>query len=277
MKPARGSTFHFTASFALAQEAAANMPVCRTRSICETCPVLVVDDNATNRRLLEEMLIGWRMVPTLAASAPEALAALRAAQESGRPFHLVLTDVQMPDVDGFTLAEAIKKDPAIAGATVVMLTSAGQPGDAARCRELGVAAYLPKPIKRSELRGAILLALSGQSAERDSAGVGHAPLAAGERAKPGAFCSLRTTTSTRCWPGVCSRSAGTPSWWRTTGGRRSRFWMKQRVSGSAAVLMDVQMPEMDGFECTAIIRDRERGNPVSSPNHRHDRSCDERR
>ena len=119
-------------------------------------PVLIVDDNATNRRLLEEMLLGWRMVPTLAASAPEALAALRVAQESGRPFPLVLTDVQMPDADGFTLAEAIKKDPAIAGAAVVMLTSAGQPGDAARCRELGIAAYLTKPIKRSELRGAIL-------------------------------------------------------------------------------------------------------------------------
>ena len=71
----------------------------------------------------------------------------------------MLTDFQMPDADGFTLAEAIKKDPAIAGATVVMLTSAGQPGDAARCRELGIAAYLPKPIRRSELRGAILLAL----------------------------------------------------------------------------------------------------------------------
>ena len=125
-------------------------------------PVLIVDDNATNRRLLEEMLIGWRMVPTLAASVPEALAALRVAQESGRPFALVLTDVQMPDADGFTLAEAIKKDPAIAGATVVMLTSAGQPGDAARCRELGIAAYLTKPIKRSELRGAILLALGGR-------------------------------------------------------------------------------------------------------------------
>ena len=110
-------------------------------------PVLVVDDNATNRRLLREMLIGWRMVPTLAASAADALAALRVAQESGRPFRLVLTDAQMPDADGFTLAEAIKKDPAIAGATVVMLTSAGQSGDAARCRELGVAAYLTKPIE----------------------------------------------------------------------------------------------------------------------------------
>ena len=162
----QGSTFHFTASFALVK-APAVMAAVPDAVDLRDLPVLIVDDNATNRRLLEEMLIGWRMVPTLAASASEALAALRVAQESGRPFPLVLTDVQMPDADGFTLAEAIKKDPAIAGATVVMLTSAGQPGDAARCRELGIAAYLTKPIKRSELRGAILLALGGQSAERD--------------------------------------------------------------------------------------------------------------
>jgi CheY-like chemotaxis protein len=73
----------------------------------------------------------------------------------------------MPETDGFTLAEAIKKDPGIAGVTVVMLTSAGRPGDAARCRELGIAAYLHKPVKRSKLRATILLALDGPSAEGD--------------------------------------------------------------------------------------------------------------
>ena len=81
-----------------------------TRSICETGPSSIVDDNATNRRLLEEMLVGWRMVPTLAASAPEALAALRSAHQSGQPFQLVLTDFHMPDADGFTLADAIKTE-----------------------------------------------------------------------------------------------------------------------------------------------------------------------
>jgi CheY-like chemotaxis protein len=119
-------------------------------------PVLIVDDSATNRRLLEETLIGWRMVPMWAASVPEALAALRAARESGRPFPLVLTDVQMADTDAATLVKAIKEDPAIAGAAIVMLASAGEPGDAAQCRELGVAAHVPKPITRSELAGAIL-------------------------------------------------------------------------------------------------------------------------
>jgi two-component system sensor histidine kinase/response regulator len=155
----------FTASFArvTAPALAAVPDAVHLRDV----PVLIVDDNATNRRVLEAMLIGWRMVPTMVASVPEALVALRVAQESNRPFPLVVTDVQMPEVDGFTLAEAIKKDAATAGAAIVMLTSAGQPGDAVRCRELGVAAYLTKPIRRSELRAAILLVLGGQSAERN--------------------------------------------------------------------------------------------------------------
>ena len=97
------------------------------------------------------------MVPTLVPSVPEALAALRAAHNTGKPFPLVLADVQMPDADGFALAEAIKKEAGIAGAAVVMLTSGGQPGDAARCREIGVAAYLTKPIRSKDLRSAILL------------------------------------------------------------------------------------------------------------------------
>src|SRR6185503_11775542 len=89
--------------------------------------VLVVDDNATNRRLLQDMLVGWRMAPVSAASVQEALVALRAAMASGKPFDLVLADVQMPTEDGFTMAEAIKSDPLTGAPRIVMLTSAGQP------------------------------------------------------------------------------------------------------------------------------------------------------
>ena len=156
----KGSTFHFTATFRAGEDARRRGGQFPTRSICRDLPVLIVDDNATNRRFLEEMVIGWRMVPTLAASMPEALAALRAAQASGRPFDLVLTDFQMPDADGFTLAAAIKQDPAIAGATIVMLTSAGQPGDAARCREAG---YRRLPPQTHQALG---------SARRDPVGLG---------------------------------------------------------------------------------------------------------
>ena len=158
----KGSTFHFTASFSEVK-ARASVSAVPDAVDLRALPVLVVDDNATNRRLLEGMLLGWDMVPTLTASVPEALGAMRAAHESGRPFGLVLVDFQMPDADGFTLAEAVKSDPALAGATIVMLTSAGQPGDAARCREVGVGGYLLKPIKGSELRATILLALGGHS------------------------------------------------------------------------------------------------------------------
>jgi two-component system, sensor histidine kinase and response regulator len=187
-----GSTFHFTASFALVKAPAVTATAPDAVDL-RNVPVLVVDDNATNRRLLEEMLIGWRMAPRLAASVSEALTVLRVAQESGKPFRLVLTDVQMPEADGFTLAEAIKKDPAISGTTVVMLTSAGQPGDAARCRELGVAACLTKPIKRSELRVAIQVALGGQSAGRDRLVTRHSLR---EEAAPGGFSWLRIMSST---------------------------------------------------------------------------------
>jgi two-component system, sensor histidine kinase and response regulator len=222
-------------------------------------PVLIVDDNATNRRMLEEMLIGWRMVPTLTTSAPEALAALRVAQESGRPFLLVLTDFQMPDTDGFTLAGAIKKDPAIAGAAIVMLTSSGQPGDAARCRELGVAAYLTKPIKRSELRAAILLALGGPPAERDrpSLVTRHSLR---EAHQTGRILLVEDNRVNQLVARRLLEKRGHTVVVANNGREALAILEEASFEGVSCVLMDVQMPEMDGLECTAIIRDRE---PVS--------------
>jgi signal transduction histidine kinase/CheY-like chemotaxis protein len=163
--PGAGSTFHFTARFAsvnaIAPPAASEVISLHDR------PVLVVDDNPKNRRLLDEMLKAWGMVPTLVGTAADALVALRSAHAAGRSIPLVLTDAHMPGTNGFALARVIKSDPTIAATTIMMLTSAGQPGDAARCRDLGIAAYLPKPIKRSDLREATVLALGLQSADQD--------------------------------------------------------------------------------------------------------------
>jgi CheY-like chemotaxis protein len=225
--------------------------------------VLIVDDNATNRRLLEGMLIGWRMAPTTTASAPEALAALRVAQESGRPFSLVLTDVQMPDVDGFTLAEAIKKDPAIAGATVVMLTSAGRLGDATRCRELGVAVYLTKPVRRSELRGAILLALGVQSAERDRPTL-VTRHSLREARQPGRILLIEDNSVNQVLARRLLEKRG-HSVVVANNGREALTILEEAVIRFGCVLMDVQMPEMDGFECTGIIRAREQGTRFHVP------------
>jgi two-component system sensor histidine kinase/response regulator len=122
-----------------------------------------VDDNATNRRILVEMTHGWGMQPSTAEGGSDALALLNMARHDGTAFRLALIDGHMPGMDGFELAERIKLDPKLAGATIMMLTSSEYQGDAARCRELGIAAYLVKPIRKSELLNAILTVLGSQT------------------------------------------------------------------------------------------------------------------
>jgi signal transduction histidine kinase/HPt (histidine-containing phosphotransfer) domain-containing protein/FixJ family two-component response regulator len=161
----KGSTFHFTARFALQrapQVKPPRVPLSRLKGL----PVLVVDDNATNRRILNDVLLGWQMQPTLAESGPGALAALRWAAAEKEPFALLLVDVMMPEMDGFTLAETVQNHPEYGGSTILMLSSSHRQGDPSRCRELGVAAYLTKPIKQAELLDAVVsaLRLSGEEA-----------------------------------------------------------------------------------------------------------------
>jgi PAS domain S-box-containing protein len=258
----KGSTFRFTARFALgnARAAIAVPPSLDLRDVA----VLIVDDNATNRHLLEGMLIGWRMAPTLAASVPDAVAALRGAQQSGRPFTLVLADVQMPDADGFTLAAAIKQDPTIADAIVVMLTSAAEPGDAARCREVGIAAYLSKPIKRSDLRGAIFSALRPQSSEtQHQALVTRHSLR--EARHTGRVLLVEDNAVNQLVARRLLEKRGHTVVVATNGREALAILEEAEWGGFGCVLMDVQMPEMGGFECTAIIRDREQGTRVHLP------------
>jgi PAS domain S-box-containing protein len=250
----KGSTFHFTARFAAAHAAVA-APAPDTIDL-QGVRVLVVDDNATNRRLLEEMLLGWRMVPTLAVSALDALAALRAAEQAGQPFPLVLTDFQMPDADGFTLTATIKHDPAIAGATVVMLTSAGQPGDAARCRESGVAAYLAKPIRRSDLRNAIITAMRLRAAEPQPALVTRHSLR--EARSSGRILLVEDNNVNQLVARLLLEKHGHIVVVAGNGREALAILEEAAFDGFGCVLMDVQMPEMNGFECTGLIRDRER-------------------
>jgi signal transduction histidine kinase/DNA-binding response OmpR family regulator len=253
----RGSTFHFTATFAPASKAApASADLVGLRDL----RALVVDDNATNRRLLDGMLRGWRMMPTLVETVPEALAAMRLAQAAGTPFDVVLTDVRMPDADGFVLAEAVRAEPALAAAAVMMLTSAGQPGDAARCRELGVAAYLTKPIKRSELRGAMVLALRVQNgdSERPALVTRHTLREgrAGGRILLVEDNHINHLLERRGHIVVVANN-----------GREALQFVERQTGGERfdCVLMDVQMPEMDGFECTQAIRLSERRGTARLP------------
>jgi CheY-like chemotaxis protein/nitrogen-specific signal transduction histidine kinase len=257
-EPGRGSTFHFTVSVAPVKVLPASAPLHTV--VLHDRKVLIVDDNATNRRLLEEMLLAWRMAPVSTSSVAEALAAVRAAKESGHPFDLVLADVQMPKADGFALAAAIQSDPSMSGPRIVMLTSAGQPGDAARCRELGVAGYLTKPINRAELRDALTQALSVQPAE-----MSRPPLVTRH--------SLREARTSRRILLVEDNSVNqlvarrmlekTGHIVTVANNGREALDILEAASfeGFACVLMDVQMPELDGFEATALIRERERHTP----------------
>jgi two-component system sensor histidine kinase/response regulator len=203
------------------------------------------------------MLLGWHMVPTLVESAHEALATLRAAQQAGKPYNLLLTDVQMPVMDGFTLTEAIKKDAAIAGVTVVMLTSAGRPGDAARCRELGVAAYISKPIRRSQLRSAILMALTGHFAEqvRPTLIMRHSLR---ETHRTGRLLLVEDNKVNQTVARRLLERRGHTVVVANNGREALAILEEVTTAGFEVVLMDVQMPEMGGFECTGIIRAREK-------------------
>ena len=256
-EPGRGSRFHFTAPVAPAQalpaSAAFNTVALQDR------PVLIVDDNATNRRILEEMLRAWRMAPVSAGSVTEALAAVRAAKESGRPFDVILADVQMPSTSGFTMAETITSDPSIAGPRIVMLTSAGQPGDAARCRALGVAGYLTKPINRSELRDVLMRALSVEPAETKPPLVTRHSLR--EARASGRILLVEDNSVNQLVATRLLEKCGHTVIVANNGREALALLEAASFNGFACVLMDVQMPEMDGFEATAIIRERERHTP----------------
>ncbi len=247
----QGSTFHFTARFRLAQS-----PVTRPAEVPEVrgLHVLVVDDNATNRRILHEMLINWGMKPTVVDGGAAALAALEHARKVGEPFALVLLDAMMPEMDGFTLAERIKQDPGLVEATLMMLSSADQRDDAARCRELGVAAYLTKPIRKSALFDSIMTSL----ARPDTPG---RPAATGRPAPRKVERGLRVllaednAVNQRLAIAVLEKR-GHQVVLAGNGREALDALARERFD---AVLMDVQMPEMDGFEATAAIRAREVG------------------
>jgi two-component system sensor histidine kinase/response regulator len=255
-EPGQGSTFHFTAHFGLAKAPAE--PHALRPTIClRDMPVLVVDDNATNRRILEAMLAHWMMQPSLAEGGVAGLAAMERAKEAERPFPLVLIDAQMPDMDGFALAERIRQDPGLAGATIMMLTSAGQRGDAARCRELGIAVYLIKPIRQSELLEAILLALGRPSppGERPTVLTRHSLREA--RRKLRVLVAEDNAVNQELAVRLLEKQGHTVA--VAANGRQALEALEKAAPcGFDVVLMDVQMPEMDGFEATAAIRQKEK-------------------
>jgi two-component system sensor histidine kinase/response regulator len=251
----RGSTFHFTARFGLGISQARTVPEVAIN--LRDMAVLVVDDNAMNRRILDGMLRHWLMKPVLADSGRTGLATMRESKRAGKPFALVVLDGQMADLDGFTLADEIKNDPELAGPTVIMLTSAGWPGGLAHTREMGPAAYLVKPIRRSELLEAIRKALGDASkgAGRSEAIARDALLDAPRHLR----ILLAEDNPVNRLVAVRLLEKRGHSITVAVNGREVLAALDDLASGPFdLVLMDVQMPDMNGFEATAAIRDKEK-------------------
>jgi PAS domain S-box-containing protein len=254
----KGSTFHFTARLGLGK--GQPQPSSVEPVNLQDLPVLVVDDNATNRFILQDVLSRWHMKPTAVAGGREALAEMQRAAAGGEPFALVLCDVVMPEMDGFTLAAQIQQHAELAAATLMMLSSANQQHDIARCRQSGIAAYLMKPIKQSELLDAIVAALNRPSLKEKR-------LNLADRRRPQADTFPRTSRPLHI---LLAEDNATNQTLAIILLEKQGHTVVVADNGKAVltalgeqpfdlVLMDVQMPEMDGFEATARIREKEKG------------------
>lgn len=249
-EPGEGSTFHFLVRLEVVEETVEELPA---HIEVEDLRILIVDDHETNRRILEEVLASWGIESASCDRGGAALDALIRAAEEGRPFDAVLLDVMMPEMDGLELAARIRGDERIGETALIVLSSA--PGETARPPALKIDRFLMKPVKQSELLDAILISLHRGARLRAAP----APEAPGDLPRPGR--RLRVL--------VAEDNAVNQRLVVHTLGRRGHQ-VEAASDGLAAVeaaaarefdviVMDVQMPQMDGFEATAAIRERERG------------------
>jgi signal transduction histidine kinase/HPt (histidine-containing phosphotransfer) domain-containing protein len=251
----KGSSFRFTGTFGLHEEVEVHPQQADLRGV----RVLVIDDNATNRRLLEEMLKQWGMLPTLAEGGREALATVRQALDQGETFQLLLCDAHMPEMDGFQLVEEFNKVSASRKSVVMMLTSSSLKGDADRCRSLGIKAHLTKPINQSELFNVILKAVGLQAQQVQ----GLKPKQ--ESAPSRRFGSLQILLAedndiNRRLATILLERQGHRVWAACNGNEAVQLSETHKFD---VILMDVQMPHMDGIEASTFIRNRERALGVS--------------
>jgi signal transduction histidine kinase/DNA-binding response OmpR family regulator len=252
-EPGKGSCFHFTVPVTVSETGTRAQSL--TLAELAGMRTLVVDDNLTNRRILGSMLDSWGLEPVVVSSGAEALEALEDARLAAQPFALALADVCIPEMDGFTLVEQIRQRAVLGGTTIMLLTSAGQRGDAARCRQLGIAAYLVKPVEQSELLDAILNALAAkpQPGERSALVTRHS-LREGVRRLQILLAEDNAVNQRLAFRLLEKRGHSVAV---ASNGREVLELLEKQ--GFDLVLMDVQMPEMDGLEATAAIRSQENG------------------
>jgi signal transduction histidine kinase/DNA-binding response OmpR family regulator len=246
----KGSTFSFTLPYGLPAKPKRS-PAAGNMANIEGLRVLAVDDNATNRQILQEMLQNWRMEPTVANSAATALETLKHAVKQKSPFSLAILDGHMPEADGFTLAGRVKRNPVLAKTKIIMLTSAVNRSDFHRCRRLRVAAHLNKPVKQSELLDAIVTIFAKRM-----------------RAPKASKVSVRPDRLSRRLNILVAEDNPVNQQLMVELLRRRGYTAKLADNGKAAVqalskekfdvvLMDIQMPVMGGLDATVAIRQNE--------------------
>ena len=252
-QPGKGSEFSFTAYLKPGEELRRE-PTKGDLATLRNLRVLAVDDNATNRRILGQTLRSYGVRATLAASGSQALTSLRQAARDGDPYPLVVADAHMPEMDGFTLVESIKQDPRLASCAVIVLTSGGFPGDAARCRGLGVSGYLTKPVGDADLLDALLRAFSGQPDRETIPFLAHSHPVREAQAGLHILVVDDNEVNRRLATRLLEKQGHSVV---TAVSGRGAIEALEKQSFDV-VLMDVQMPDMDGFEATQEIREHER-------------------
>jgi two-component system sensor histidine kinase/response regulator len=249
-----GSCFHFTVRLA-ESKFPLDAPTYAAPSVLVGVNVLIVDDNGTNRRILEGLVTRWGMLPTIASDGEQALALYNEAAATLNPFSLILTDMHMPRMDGFHLVKHLKESADHCTSTIMMLTSGGQRGDAQRCQELGIAAYLLKPVRQAELREAIARVLSARHSEAAISMITRNALR--EQACSGKTLHILLAEDNLVNQKLASRMLEKRNHTVSVVSNGKEALAALEKSNFDLVLMDMQMPGMDGFETTAILRQQE--------------------
>lgn len=249
-EPGAGSTFHFVIHFEFADENGADLPGIR-RELVKALSVLVVDDNQTNRAALVEMLSRWGMCAAAVASGEAALQAMDTARKESRPLHLVITDMQMPEMHGLELIANIRQRAAFCDVPIILLSSCVQPEEAFHARELAIAAYLTKPVQPAELLDAIAAAVMGTKAV-----VGPAPQRSSvpEPSRRLTIVLAEDNAVNRKLATALLEKHGHTVYSAENGRETLAVLERERAD---IVLMDLQMPVMDGFEAIRAIRSKE--------------------
>ena len=250
----QGTTFHFTAEFGVAEEQPATSRF--QLASLEGVSALVVDDNATNRRIVGEMLKGWMLDPTEVNGGVAAITEIQRAAKAGTPYRLVLLDCMMPGMDGFSVAELITGNPVFKKPTIIMISSSAGLGDAERSRNAGILHHMTKPVIKSELFDVIVDAMGQRQTKSERSIV--VPQAATKSLN--VLLVEDDLINQHVAEGFLKQANHNVTIAST--GREAVALVEKRIKQGQPrydlILMDIQMPEMDGFRTTALIRENEK-------------------